>query len=232
MLFVKGDGNAPVKRRSGYAQIFQPGTQEIVQHFLLAGNGLYKIRMAFNMLDQPFLIFRETKEIAFLLLCMLHRSAAVRAFSAIQLRFSPKSFARRTVPAFIFAFINISLIVQLLEDLLNGCDVAFIRSPNKAVVGYAQDFPQFLDSRYDPVDVLFRRNSVFLRLPLNLEAVLVGACKKHDVIALKPSVPGLGVGRNRCIRMSDMKIVAGIINRSRNIICGLLHAHILLSFIL
>lgn len=91
VLFVKGDGNAPVKRRSGYAQIFQPGTQEIVQHFVLAGNGLYKIRMAFNMLDQPFLIFRETKEIAFLLLCMLHRSAAVRAFSAIQLRFSPKA---------------------------------------------------------------------------------------------------------------------------------------------
>ena len=72
--------------------------------------------MGFNMINQALSIFLQIEEIRFLS-CLLNWPAAVRTFPINKLAFSPEGLTWRTIQAFIFTFVNITLFVKLFKAL-------------------------------------------------------------------------------------------------------------------
>ena len=89
-----------------------------------------------------------------------------------------EGFAGDAVPVFVVILVNVSLIVELLEDVLNALFVAFVGSPYKVAVGRAHEIPKRTDLRSDSVNVLLGRDSGFESLVFYFLSVFVGSGKK------------------------------------------------------
>lgn len=74
----------------------------------------------------------------------------------LELAFGEVLFVIDRVPAHVFALVDISLVEELLEDLLNGGFVVAIGGTDKLVVGDFQFLPQFLDTSRHFIDVGLR----------------------------------------------------------------------------
>ena len=204
MLFVDGNGNAPVEGGPGNTQIFQPLPRE-AEHFVPTAFRLEKFRVVFKEVDQLVLIFGKAEEIR-LLLGFLNGSAAVRAFAFLRLSFGPKRLAGRAVPAFVFTFVNVTLLIHFHEEFLDPLHVALFRGPDEIVVGYLHGLPQLLDAVHYFVHVFLRRAAVFLRYFLYFLPMLVGACQEHDVIAGQTLEARHGICHNGAIGVPDMQV--------------------------
>ena len=104
-----------------------------------------------------------------------HRSAAVGAASVYQLRLGEERLARNAVPAFVLAFINVALFVQLRKDFLNHFLVLLVGGADEMVVTGSDGVPDLTDLRRDIVDVLLRRNAFFFGQLLDFLPVFIGA---------------------------------------------------------
>ena len=118
VIGVKGNRNAPFKRGSGNAQIFQSRFNEVVHQF--SGSCLWLQVIGFSQqLFNAVCKRRELEEVR-LFLGFHNGAAAFRALAVDQLGLSPEAFTRRTVLSGIFPFIDVSLVVQCFENFLYG----------------------------------------------------------------------------------------------------------------
>ena len=74
--------------------------------------------------------------------------------------------------------VDVSLIVELLKNVLNALFVVFVGSPYEMAVGRAHKVPKRTDLRSDSVNVLFGRDSGFECLVFYFLSVFVGSGKK------------------------------------------------------
>ena len=88
-----------------------------------------------------------------------------------------------------------------------------LRSPDEIVIGDLHGSPELLDAAYYIVHIFLGSHAFGLSLGLDLLAVLIGPRKEPYVIALEPFEPCHGVRHDGAVGMSDMQIIAGIINR-------------------
>jgi hypothetical protein len=153
MLGIEGHRNAPGKGGTGYAQILQSGEQEVVHHLVLTGNGLNELGMLINVLDQFVCIFAHAEEIS-LLLGRLYDTAAVRALAVHQLGLGPEGLTGSTVHSLIGSLVNISLIVETLENLLHLLLMILIRGTDELIIGNVQQITQSADHTGDLVHML------------------------------------------------------------------------------
>lgn len=130
----------PQRRTCGYAQILQTGFEEVVDHFVFAAFGLNEIRMILNILHQTIRVFAHVEEVGFFSR-FVNGSSAVRAVAVHELRLGPERFAGCTVPAFVFAFVNVALFIQTTENFLYRFDVLFVGGADEAVVGRIHQIP-------------------------------------------------------------------------------------------
>ena len=137
MFIVEIYRNSPLIGCPGHAQVLQARKQEVIHHLVLAGYRLNEFRMCVYMLDQLVRIFAHLEEIGFFL-SRFHFSAAIRALAVHQLGFCPERFTRCAVHAFVIAFVNISLVIQLPEDLLYLSLMIVIRRTDKFIIGSIQ----------------------------------------------------------------------------------------------
>ena len=89
--------------------------------------------MLVDMLDQAVRIFAHFEEVCFFF-CRCTRTSTVRTFTVHKLGLGKEGFARSTVHSFIVSFINVSLIIQLFEDLLHLFLMVVIRCTDKMIV--------------------------------------------------------------------------------------------------
>ena len=216
VLRVKIDRNAPLERRARYAQILQAGDEEVIEHFSGARRRLNEIRMVFDIVDEPILIFGKAEEIAFLAR-LFDRTSAVWAAAILELQFRPEGLARRTVPALVLALVDIALIVELAENLLNRLNMTLVRRADEVAVINVHQLPQILDARDDMIDILLRGHAGFLRLALDFLTMLIRSGQEKHIIARLLLEARHGIRRSRTIAVTDMQIIARIINRRRNI---------------
>ena len=211
VLLVERDRNAPLDGRAADAQVFQPRTEEVVQHLVGAAGGLDEVRMLLDVLNQPFGVLLQAEEVGFFTR-LFHRAAAVRAAAVLELQFRPEGFAGRAVPALVFRLVDVALIVQLLENFLHALDVAVIGRADEVAVINVHQLPQILDARDNLVHILLRRDALFLCLALNLLAMLVRAGQEVHVIARQLLEARHRVRRRGAVGVADVQVAAGVVN--------------------
>ena len=217
VLVVKAHRDAPLEGRAGDAQVLQAGQQEIVHHLVLAGDGLDEFRVLVDVRDQPVRIFAHAEEIR--LFGRAHeRPAAVRALAVRDLRFREEGLVGHAVPAFVGAFIDVALVVQLLEDLLHLGFMVIIRGADEVIIGNVQGIPNAADVAGDPVHERLGLHPGGFCLLLDLLAVLVGAGLEEDVVALRAAEAGDRVRQDDLVAVADVRLAGSVRDGGGNIV--------------
>ncbi len=216
MFRVPGYGNPPVKGCTGYAQIFQTAFDK-GNHFVAAGFRLNEIRVFIDELQPAVRIIAHLEEISFFR-NEFQRAAAIRAdvFAFGQFIFRPERFTGSAVPAFVFSFINISLVIGFLHQGLRHFDMIGISRTDKAVMGNVQFLPEFFEKSHDAVNIFLRLHSLAFSGTLDFLTMFIRSGSKKDVIAAETMEPGQCVGNSRAVRVTDMQFGTRIINRGGN----------------
>ena len=217
VLGIKGNRNSPAESSSGNTQILKPWEKEIVHHLIFSGYWLNKLRMVINILNQSVGILAHTEEISFFF-GRLYLPSAVGTLSVYQLRLRKKGLTGSAVQSLIVSFINISLIIKLLKNLLNLSFVVLIRGADKLVIGRVHQIPNIFNLSCSFVYKFLRSDSGSLCLLLNLLTVLIGSCLEEHVIALCPFIPGNGISQNCLVGIADMRLTGSVGNSRCNII--------------
>ena len=178
--------------------------------------------MLVDIIDQPVRIFTHTEEIS-LFFGRLHFAAAVRTFAVHQLGLCPERLAGRAVKSLIRTFVNVSLLIQLFENLLYLFFMILIRGPDKFIVRGVHKIPDILNLACHPVHEFLRSDSCLFCLQFDLLSVLVGSCLEEHVKAAASFVPCDRIRQNRLIGVADVRFPGGIRNGSRNIVLLLFH---------
>ena len=217
MLGIEGNRNSPAERGSGHTQVLKPGQQEIVHHLIFSGDGLNKLRMSVDVLNQPGRILAHAEEIG-LLLGRLHLAATVWTLAVHQLGLGKKGLAGRAVHALIIPLINVSLVIQALENLLHLSLVVRVRGADKLVVGGVHQIPDPFDLLSGLVHKLLGRHARRLGLLLDLLAVLIRSGLEKHVAALGPLIAGDTVGQHDLVGIADVGLAGGICDGRGDII--------------
>ena len=228
VLGVKGHGDAPLDRGTGNAGVLQ-ALLDKGDHLVLAALGLDELGVLLIKLQQAVGVLAGLEEVGFLV-GIVDLAAAVRALAVHQLAVGPEALAGLAVVADVLALVDVTLLIQLGEDLLAGLHVVVVGGADEAVVADVQQLPQILDSGYDLVHILLGGHTGIGSLVLNFLAVLVGAGQEHDVIALHPLEACQCVAGDSGIAVADVQLVAGVVDGSGDVECLVL-THRLILFL-
>ncbi len=152
--------NSPSEGGSGHTQILKPRKQEIIHHLIFPRYRLNKFRMCVDMLDKTIRVFAHLEEIC-LFLRRLYFTPAVRTFTVYKLRLRKERLAGGTIHSLIIPFVNISLLIHLLEYLLNLLLMILIRCTDEFIVGSIHQIPDPANLSSHLVHVFLRRNARF-----------------------------------------------------------------------
>ena len=177
--------------------------------------------MFFVILQQSVGVFAHAEEIRFLF-GRFDFPAAIGAFAVDKLRGGPKRFAGGAVHAFVRPFINISLFVQLFEDLL--AFVVFVGSADEFVVRDVHEIPNIADLFCDAVDELLGRNARRGGFLFDFLSVLVRARLKAYVIALVAFEARDRVRKDDFVGVPDVRFSGRIGDRRGDVVRLFVHA--------
>ena len=160
--------------------------------------------MCVDMFDQTIRIFAHFEEIR-LFFCRLYFPAAVRTFSVHKLGFRKERLARSTIHSLVISFVNISLIVKFLEDLLYLFFMIIIGCTDKFVIRCVHQIPDPFDLTGYIVHKLFWRNARFLRFQFDLLSMFVCSRLEKHIISLTSFISRDRVRKYDLISVSDMR---------------------------
>ena len=173
--------------------------------------------MLINVLDQFVCIFAHAEEIS-LLLGRLYDTAAVRALAVHQLGLGPEGLTGSTVHSLIGSLVNISLIVETLENLLHLLLMILIRGTDELIIGNVQQITQSADHTGDLVHMLLGCDAGCLSLQFDLLSMLVSTGLEEDIIALLSLETCDAVSQYDLVVVADMGLRRCIGNRCGKII--------------
>ena len=226
---VKVHGDTPCEAGAGDAEVFKAGLDEVVNHLVDAGRRL-KESAALEQLLHGLCVLGEAEEVGFLL-GVVHLAAAVGAFAVDKLALGPEALTGGAVFALVGSFVDVALVVHLLEDALHGLDMIVVGGADEAVVRDVHQLPKVEDAALagdDLVHELLRGDACGLGLLFDLLAVLVGTGEEHHVITAHALVARDGVGRHGAVGVAYVQLVGGVIDRCCDIKCFLFHGSSLL----
>ena len=90
--------------------------------------------MLVDIVNESLSVLAHTEEIC-LLLGRLNRAAAIRTFAVYQLGLCKEGLAGSAVHSLVMALVNISLVVELLENLLDLSLVVCVCGADKLIIG-------------------------------------------------------------------------------------------------
>ena len=211
MLRIEAYRDSPGKGGPGHTEILQSRKQEVVHHLIFSGYRLDKFRMLVDVFDQLRSVLAHLEEVSFLL-CRLHLPSAVRAFAVHQLGFGEERFAGCTVETFIVSLVDVSLVVELFEDLLHLLLMVVVGGADEFVIRSIHEIPDSLDFRGHLVYELLGRDACFLRFQFDLLPVFVCSGLEKYIVSLFPFEPGDTVCQHDLIGIADMRLAGCVGN--------------------
>jgi hypothetical protein len=133
------------------------------------------------MREKLLLVFAHTEEIR-LFLELISRPTAVRTVAVEQVGLGPEGLAWCAIPIFILTEVNISLGLNVAEDLLNGQLVALLRCPDEIGIRDVELVPERLEAFNYAIGELKGSFSLGLSRFLDFLTVLIGTGQKADLI--------------------------------------------------
>ena len=178
--------------------------------------------MIFNILNQSRRIFAHAEEVCF----FFHRldiRTADRALSICrQLALCIECLALLTVHSLVLAFVDITLVIQLLENMLHRPLMILIRRADELVIREIHDIELLTDLCRYFIHELFRGYACLLCLLFYFLTMLICSGLETDIIADLPLVAGNGICQYDFVDISDMRFAGSIGNRSSNVIRSLI----------
>ncbi|OQB51161.1 MAG: hypothetical protein BWX98_02568 [Candidatus Aminicenantes bacterium ADurb.Bin147] len=216
---VPRNGNAPLDRRPGDAQVLEAAADEArdLVHPALRPDepGMVPV-----MIEQPLLEGGEAEEIR-LLGNNLGFPAAVRTrFRAVgrgRNVVGEEILVRDAVPALVLALVDVALVEEEAEHLLDALLVELHGRPDEEIGLAVEGLPKIEEPDDDPVRPGPRIDAVLGRGLFHLLAVLVRPGEKEHLPSVHLHEPGQGVGDDRRIGVADMGDVVDIIDRRRDV---------------
>ena len=212
MFRIKVYRYTPAEGSTGYTQILQSRKQEVVHHLVLSGYRLDELRMFINIFDQARSVFTHFKEICFFF-CRCTRTSAVRTFSVYQLRLCEEGFARGTVHSFVMSFVDISLIVQLFENLLYLFFMIIICGTDELVIRSVHQIPDSLDLCRYVIYIFLRCDACFFGFQLDLLTVLIRTGLEEYIVSLLSFEASDTVCQYDLVGITDMGLAGCVGNR-------------------
>ena len=216
MFVVEINGNTPLKRRSRYTQILQPGKQEVIHHLVLSGYGRDKIGMRIYIVDKFGRIFAHFEKVS-LFVRLFHGTTAIGTFPVNQLTFRPERLARFTVPPFVCSLIYIALFVKFSENFLNLFFVIFIGRTDEFVIRNIHQVDASFYLPGDFVNILLRRLSGESRFVFYFLTVFIGSGLKKHVISLTTLETRESIGHYSLVCIAYMRFRGCIRDSRRNV---------------
>ena len=203
VLGVELHRDAPGEAGAGHAQVLQARQQEVVHHLVLPGHGLDELRVIIDIVDEPGGVLAHLEEVG-LLLGGVDLPTAVGALAVHQLALGPEALAGGAVQPLVRALVDVTLVVEVLEDLLDLFLVVAVGGADEVIVGHAHQVELLLDDGGHLVHELLGGDAFGLGLQLVFLAVLVGAGLEEHVIALQALEPGDGVRQDDLVHVADV----------------------------
>ena len=215
VLRVPGQRNTPVDRRPAHREVLQTTADES-EDFVHARLRLHRVGMRGVVLEEPVGEARQAEEVV-LLDHELDRAEVDRAVTVDQLVLGVVRLARDAVEAFVRSELDVTLVVDRLQEFLHRDVVTRLGRADEVVVGDVERIPRRAEVGGGLVDELLGRHTSRLRGALHLEAVLVGAGEKEDLVAAEASPARQRVAGNRRVRVTDVRHVVDVIDGCRDV---------------
>ncbi len=172
--------------------------------------------MVLNVFDKPVLIFAHAEEIV-AFLAVFGFGLMIGTLPVNQFLFHVKAFAAHAVVSFIRTEINISRIVDFLQDVADGFHVVWVRGADEIIVGDGKLRPQTAKLGADAVGVFLRGDACFAGGLGDFIAVLIRSRHKKSFAPRHAGVSRQNVGDDGGVGMADMRRGVHVINGCRNI---------------
>ncbi len=137
----------------------------------------------------------------------------IGTFSFHQFFFRVKALAAETIVSPILSKIDVSRIIDLLEDLLDRFLVIGIRCPNKIIIRDTAGIPGGAKKGADTVSLDLRLRPVFFGRLGDLVPMLIGPREQEGLDSLAPVIPLQGVGNDGGIGVAQVRLCVDVIQR-------------------
>ena len=190
MLRIKINWNTPFKGCSRNTKILKTWFQEVIDHFILSTFRLNEMRMIFNILDQTIRILTHLEEICFFL-HFLQFTTTDRTFTIFcDLRLCIECFTFLTIQTIIMTLINITLVIELLKDLLHLLFMIWICCSHEFIIRNIHNIKLVLDFLRYFINKCLRRNTSLCSLFFNFLAMFIRTSLETNIIAYLSFIAG------------------------------------------
>jgi hypothetical protein len=215
LRLVPGHRHAPVLRGPADADVFEPSLDE-APRLVVAKAGSDDARALVVEAEQRLLIGGETEEVV-LLLHVFRRDPVLRAEAVDELVLGVEGLAARAVEAGVQTLENVAAVIDPLEEVLDQSLVPLVRRPHEEVVRRVHAHRHLLERRRVTVDELLEVETCLLRDPGDVGAVLVRPGQEERFLATLAAMAHEDVGRDRRIRVPDVRRRIDVIDRRRDV---------------
>ena len=215
LLFVPRDRNAPGLPGAADAEIGEPALDE-APSLVVPESRKHELRLLVVEREQPVLVRRELEEVV-LLLDVLGRDPVLGAQAVDEIGLALELLALHAVEPGVDVLVDVAVVVDALQELLHEALVPLVGRPDEEVVLGIDPFRKLAPVFGDSVDVGLGVEALLLRDAVHLRGVLVGAREEERLLPALAVVPDERVGRDRRVRMPDVRGRVHVVDGCRQV---------------
>ncbi len=191
---------------------------QFADHLVAANHRLNELGVVLDVLQKLRDVFLEAEEIALLGKASQGPAADRRLVClGLGLGFRNEFLLPLVVPAFVTGEVNVVVFQQPANDLLHRGFVPGLGRADKIIVADADFLPESLEDRDHCVGKDVRLDILSGRGFDDLDPVLIGAGEKKRLPAIQAVEAGHGIRGDRGVRMAEVRLAVGIVNRRRDV---------------
>ena len=219
VIRVEGQGNTPFKTLFGPAdaKVLEGFVFQKTEHLIAAIIGRDKIRIRFDIINEPLLMLAEF-EVIILLAQFLHLAIdGIKLAILVAIFLGQKRFLFRGIEADVFVLIKLALVVKLLKHLGHHRLMAGVRGAHEVVIGNAELLDERLPILRQPVAIRLGILPGGLGGLLDFLAMLIQAGQVKDLLAKTPARARDHVGDHLLVSMPEMRLAIDVIDGCRDV---------------